>query len=585
MARREGDEHSAHGDDALGEDGVTEPAQAPVGGGDDEGFDLITSPLRRVRFGRAFVLAGPLGLAIALVLSLWVSTMHVRHSLLVQAETTWRAGDRLALRVQIVAERGGPIADTVITPTLEQGGARHPLPPLAITARGTAGEGSFEVPSTFVPGAAVLELDVRADGVDPIHERIDAQVVRVRAPILPTPVVSGSTLQYADDSDAQLEQWPIVLRASGRLLAGFDNELFVRVTDAHGKPFVGAVEVRLLDGELMGLVGAAKQPPALFIGSTDTLGLVRLFGPLGSDVIRIEVRARPPGAAEQVRRLRLVSFAGGVDIEVSPDIVRPGDAIEVKAWGLSAKLPILVDVHGGDGAFVDVMHPPVVGREPPRPWIAPPGSEGIAQLEAHNHVTAPGESTAFARVLVSDVDPGAPVGLSPLLAAYRATLEERHIEVGYDAVLERAYLDAIANASLTPSEVASARHYLLATLPAAIHGPPVALVTRERLETELGVVRGRWRIAMRVFLLGGGALFLGVMAVGMVRSHRRAAALTLAELRRDHDPADLRGLAEVESQVIAASRAGIARGMAVIAIMVGGIALTMFILESLVWVF
>ncbi len=580
MAHEDGEERGARTENEL-----PEGAPRAAAGSDDEGFDLITSPLHRVHHGRVFVVAGPIGLAIAIVLSLWVSTMHVRHSLLVQVETTWRPGDRLALRAQIVAERSGPIADTEVVATLEQGGTRQVLPPLAITADGSAGEGSFEVPASFVPGPAALELDVTGKGVDPIHERIEVEVVATRPPVVATPIVSGSTLQYADDSDAQTAVLPIVVRAGGRLLAGFDNELFVRITDTAGKPYVGPVSVSLTDGELMGKTGDAERPPTLFDGSTDRLGLVHLVGPLGSDVIRLDVRATPPTGAEQRRKLRMVSFAGGVDIDVEPDIVAPGGTVEVKAWGLSSKLAIHVDVHGGDGAFIDVMHPPVVGREPPRPWVAPPGSEGIAQLEAHNHVTAPGESTAFARVLVTTADPTTASSLAPLFAAHREAIDAARIERGYDAVLERAYLSALEAATLGPAEVALARHFLLATLPPAVHGPPVALVTRARLEQELDVVRGRWRIAMRVFLLGGGALFLSVMALGLVRSHERAAVATLAELSRDHDPADRRGLAELEAQVRAASRAGIARGIGVIGIMVAGLALTMFILESIVWVF
>jgi hypothetical protein len=547
---------------------------------DDDGFDLITSPLRKVQLGRVFVIAGPIGLAIAIVLSLWVSTMHVRHSLLVQCETTWRAGDRLALRAQIVAERAGPIADTAMIATLEQGSERQVLPPLAIAVEGSAGQGSFEVPASFVPGPAALLLDVTGDGVDAIHERIDVMVVPRRDPIEPTPIVSGSTLQYADDSDAQNAERPIVLRAAGRLLAGFDNELFVRVTDAKGKPYVGPVTVSLVEGELMGQTGVPSKPPILFEGSTDVLGLVRLVGPLGSDVIRVEVVA---GTAK--RRMRMVSFAGGVDIEVEPDVVAPGGTVEVKAWGLSNKLSIHVDVHGGDGAFIDVMYPPVVGREPPRPWTAPASSTGIAQLEAHNHVTAPGESTAFARLLVTDADPTTTASLATLFAAHRASIDAPRIERGYDAELERAYLGVLEAAPLQPALVAQARHYLLATLPPAIYGPPVALVTRPRLEQELLVSQGNWRVVMRIFLLGGGGIFLSVMAMGLVKSHERAAMATLAELRRDFDPADVRGLAELEAQVRAAARAGIARGLGVIGIMVMGIALTMFILESIVWVF
>ncbi|HET6584721.1 MAG TPA: hypothetical protein VFG69_14790, partial [Nannocystaceae bacterium] len=96
-------------------------------GADEDGFDLLTSPLRRLRFGRLSVLLGPIGFAIALLLSLWVSTMHVRHSLLVQCESQWVPGEHLAIRTQILAARAGPIADTRVRASVEQDGVRTEL--------------------------------------------------------------------------------------------------------------------------------------------------------------------------------------------------------------------------------------------------------------------------------------------------------------------------------------------------------------------------------------------------------------------------------------------------------------------------
>jgi hypothetical protein len=554
---------------------------------DDDGFDLLTSPMRRLRFGRASVLLGPIGFALALLLSLWVSTMHVRHSLLVQCETEWVPGERLAVRTQIMATRAGPIADTRVHTAVEQDGVRTELPDLESVGKGGAAAMSFVVPATLHTGAAELVLDVEASGVDPMHERVAIAIVESRAPIEATAMVAGSTLQYGDDTEPQPSNLRIVVRPAKRLLAGFDNELFVRVTEPNGNTRARSIEVALLDGELMGARGDGERPPVLFAGSTDDLGLVRLVGPLDSEVVRVEVRvlADPPTAEPLARRrLRMVSFAGGVDVTAEPELAAPDAAIEVKAWSLSAKTSIYTDVHGPDGAFIDVLHPPVVGREPPREWIAPASAAGLVQFEAHQHVTSPGESTAFARVLVTELDPRSAASLTPLLKAYRERLTRPRVELDYDATLERAWLDRVPVLADTPAEIELARRFLLGTLPASIWGPPVALVTRERLEGELAVVQRGWKMFMRVFLLGGGGLFLVLLTFFMVRSHRVAAQVTFGELSRMYGN-DPEARAEAERLVADATRAGLLRGLGVIAIMVGALALTVFILESLVWVY
>lgn len=563
--------------------GGTDPHRHAAAEGSDEGYDLISSPLRRVRLGRVFVIGGPIGLAIALVLSLWVSTIRVRHSLLVQVEHAWVMGEHLALRAQLVSEREPAVPNLRLHAAVEQGLARHELASIHVAETAQMLAIGFDVPRALSPGAAVLVLDVAGDGVDPMHERIEVEIADARAAIAAEPVVSGSTLQYADDSDPQPDGRRIVVRAARRLLAGFDNELFVRVTDPAGMPWTGSVIVALVDGEFMGRRGSADDPPILYAGATDPLGLVVLDGPVGSDVLRLDVRCAEVGAAPVHRTVRLVSFAGGVDVIAEPEIVRPGEAIEVKAWGLSNKTAIHVDVHGPDGAFLDVMQPPVVGREPPRPWQVPAGTAGLVQFEAHNHVAAPGESTAVARVQVSDADPTTAASLTPLFAWHRASVDGRRGEAGYDAALERAYLDRIAARATTPAAVAMARHWLLATVAPSIYGPPTALATRPRLEAEVARVQHQWHLGMRVFLLGGGLVFLGTMAASMVRSHRRAAALTLAEITRQETDAGQRE--QLAREVRTASRAALARGFGVIAIMFAALVLTVFILESMVWVF
>jgi hypothetical protein len=556
-------------------------------GVDDEGFDLLTSPMRRLRFGRMSVALGPIGFALALVLSLWVSTLHVRHSLLVQCETQWVPGERLAIRTQIMAARSGPITDTRVRAAVVQDGVRTELPELDGSGDAGVAASALTVPTSLHAGSAELVIDVEAAGVDAMHETIDLTIVESRPAIEPTPIVAGSTLQYGDDTEAQPSSLRIVLRPAKRLLAGFDNELFVRVTEPDGSARARPVEVLLLEGELMGKKGGPEKPTALWSGTTDELGLARLVGPLDSEVVRLEVRVlgdSTTAAPIATRRLRMVSYAGGVDAIAEPDVVAPGATLEVKAWSLSAKASIHTDVHGPDGAFVDVLHPPVVGREPPRVWTAPASAVGLVQLEAHQHVTSPGESTAFVRVLVTESDPGSAASLVPLLQAHRDDLDLPRIERDWDVELERRWLDRVAKQADTPAEIEVARRFLLGTLPATVYGPPVALATRERLEQELAVVQSRWKTGMRVFLLGGGGLFLATLTWLMIRSHRVAAQVTFGELARMYgdDPA-MR--AEAERLVAQATRAGLLRGAGVIAVMVGALALTVFILESLLWVY
>src|SRR5262249_36309398 len=161
--------------------------------------------------------------------------------------------------------------------------------------------------------------------------RIELDIVDARAPIAATAMVTGSTLQYGDDSDAQPSAAKIVVRPSKRLLAGFDNELFVRVTDDNGAPWVGRIEVVWLDGELMGQ-RRDGDPPKLFDAPLDRLGLARLVGRLDSEVVRLEVRAYPSGSevASATRKLRFVSFAGGVDVAIDPSITPAGNEVDVR---------------------------------------------------------------------------------------------------------------------------------------------------------------------------------------------------------------------------------------------------------------
>src|SRR5688572_5717945 len=174
------------------------------------------------------------------MLSLWVSQMHVTHSLVVQAEPQWVPGETLALRVQVsseVAQQPGP---TRVEVAVEQGGQRHALASPSPVEPGGMAQGRVEVPS-LTPGSATLHVHVEAPPFPPHDEAIAIEVVSAREPVAAQLVVSSSMSQHVDDSEPQPATLKIDVRPFGRVTAGFDNELLVRVTDASGRPWSGPV--------------------------------------------------------------------------------------------------------------------------------------------------------------------------------------------------------------------------------------------------------------------------------------------------------------------------------------------------------
>lgn len=634
--------------------------EAPVA---DEEIELLTSPIERRSVSRLFVIGGPLGLAIAIMVSLWVASLGVSHSVIVQTEPTWVPGERLALRVQVTPEGPQPPESVSAEVVVEQLGQRYPLP--APTDAGTGLlQGGFEVPS-LTSGPAVLHVHVDAPPWEPRDEQIEIEVVERREANAAEHVVSSSMSQYADDSDPQPESLKIDVRPRGRVLAGFDNELWLRITDAAGKPWSGRAAIRLVDGELADARGDPEQPPLLWEGRTDAAGLASIHGVLSSEVLRLRVEvlgeegasateadakpgadakpdadakpeadakaeadakpdvavkpddseaaaddARPddseaaiddakPGDSEAEvddakpdtakkpevlaqRMIRLVSFAGAVHLRVDPATATPGEAVEVLAAGLSGRRPVFVDVYGADGAWTETFAPPVQGREPPRSWTPPPGREGLLQLEAYHFTNEPGESTAVARLLVDERPPIDLTLLQPLIARQRATLGLPRLDRTWDEARERAYLDALAERSLPPEAMSSARAWLAGTLPIEVHGPPTVLRSRERDLQAMLDTKKAWAMGMRIFLLAGGGLFLLAMTILMVRSHARDAEATLRELRTLSDGAERELL---EAHVLQARRAALLRGLLMIVMMAGGVACAVLLLEAFVWDF
>lgn len=545
-------------------------------------IELLSSPIERRLVGRLFVIGGPVGLAVAIVLSLWVSQLRVTHAVIVQAEPQWVPGETLALRVQVtpeVAQEPGPARVEV---AVEQGGQRHSLAsPSAVEAGGMA-QGRVQVP-TLTPGPATLHVHVEASPFPPRDEAVAIEVVSARSPVAARHVVSTSLSQHADDSDPQPDALKIDVRPFGRVTAGFDNELLLRVTDAKGQPWSGPAAVRLVDGELGDHRGRLQDPPLVWEGRTDAAGLATLHGALSSDVLRLLVQLRAEGEPATVlhqRKIQLTSFAGAVHVTAEPVVAAAGQTLEVLAAGLGAKRPVFVDVYGPDGAWIDTFDPPVLGREPARPWAVPPVAAGVVQLEGYHFTNAPGESTAVARVLVTAASAGAAAPLHAIVERQRARLSVPRSDRTWDAARERGYLDALERAALPPAALVSAQRWGLGTLPVEVYGPPTLLRTRERDEAALLDHKRAWIIGLRIFVFGGGALYLLAMSWLMLRSHARDASATLAELRSLTEGEERETL---ERGVHQARRASMARGLVVLALMAAGLVTAVLALELLVW--
>ena len=82
---------------------------------------------------------------------------------------------------------------------------------------------------------------------------------------------------------------------------------------------------------------------------------------------------------------------------------------------------------------------------------------------------------------------------------------------------------------------------------------------------------------MRIYLLGGGALYLLALSVALYRGQRRLAATTLAQMVEGGEDLD----DETRLHLEAARRAVLLRGLGVVAVMAVALVLTLYMLENL----
>lgn len=589
---------------------------------------------------RAMIIGGPLGLAIVITLSLWVTQLHLQRSIVLQVHQTWRPGEQLAVRAQLLDhdQRSIEAAQAELS-WLDDAGTSHPLTDLEVVPGNGVFQGRFHVPAEL-PEAITLELRFTEPSRDPVIERVPITVSPTRNEIAARHTVAATTLQWADDTDAQTKPLHIDLLPDGRMLAAFDNAFFVRVSDEQAVPRAVPVRVSLVSGEFAGYVGDERSPPVVFRGTTDRLGLARFAGMLASEVVRFEVTVGdaalvendpsrtstiPPttksGAApsndkaptnnepksatesgqaevtqestspddaeskaepKSSRRFRFVSYAGGVRLATAPLVAQPGTTVDVTVHSLRKGRRVHIDVHTLDGTWADTAAPDSTEqRETSWEFVIPDAMPpGVVQLEAYPYTNAPGESSALGRIQVvaaNDFDHG----IGELVERQLARLDVPRINKYFDRKHERKWLDNFATyLGPTPSdiELESARRWLIGTLPVELYGPPLALSTRDRELSAIAERKRTWTIALRWALLGGGGLFIALAGFAVSRVHASTTAAIDAELT------DAGWSEEAIAEHQHSKRALMFRGFLLIVILVASLVLSLVLLESLVWV-
>jgi hypothetical protein len=571
--------------------------------------DHVIESERAPRLHRTLMVLGPLGLALAIFSSLWSMSRQLEHSVNIQVETQWVAQEQLAIRTQIVGGDLVPLDHEIeVSARFEDAeGNTHELGELTLIGSGLS-QGVISVPAVS-PGAGELVLHYsaapNAEGreLDGFDERVPVEIVAQRSAGAGRQVVSENMLQWADDTDPQPEGVRIDLRPGGRLLAGFDNDLFVRVTDPAGRPWAPEgvppqIQVLLVSGEFGEVIGLLDRPPVIYDGPVDALGLASFHGLLSSEVVRFEVRligeTKQSGAK---RRLRFVSHAGTVRINASTDFAHPGESITITVEALSARKPVFVDAHGPAGAWLDTMTPPLHVPQD-REWTVPEqlalaaDDAPFVQFEAYQSMLRPEDSSAIARVQLAPPGAGRSDSLAPLIERQRAQLSLPRVDREFEIGRERAYLTHVETQlrakTLDAATISRARAFLIGSLEAVVHGPPQSLNTRAREEQKLETFKRSWTIGIRLFLLGGGGLFVFVMAALLWRNQRQLEAQTsnaLGLVAGGPGPLDEEAYEDQSRAIIQSRRQMLARGVLTVVFMIVTLLLTVALLESLVWKF
>jgi hypothetical protein len=276
------------------------------------------------------------------------------------------------------------------------------------------------------------------------------------------------------------------------------------------------------------------------------------------------------------------------------DFVHPGDEITITVDAISARRPAFVDIHGPSGVWFDTVTPPLLVPQEhkfqvPRDLGWDLSKDPFIQFEAYQSTLRPEGSTAIAQVQLAPTSGVRRDLFAPLLERQREQLSLPRIDGEFEIGRERAYLSHVETqmrgTGSSEAEVERARAFLLGSLATVVHGPPQALNTRAREDLDIATSKRNWTLFVRWFLLGGGGLFILVMATMVWRNQRQLERQTteaLGFVPGSKIPDD-EMFADHSLALTRARREMIARGVLTIAIMTTALLMTVLLLESLVW--
>lgn len=539
------------------------------------------TPLRWRVVWRLFVVGGPVGLLVPLALSLWVSLQERPTSVRMFTEAQWELHRPVALRIHVMEEASSS-TETEVEAWVEQHGTERMRFNVPTTSYAGIAQTTM-TPARLEPGIATLHIELREPGRRVRRLAARVAIVEHAERRTPKPMLVRSSLQHGNDSGSQPEGLRLDVIPAGRWLTQFENTIHIRVLSSSGTPWAGWVEVDLASGEFMGRSGSLREPVRLAEGSLDRLGTLSIAGRLDSLVTRFDVRVRatPGGPVVAMRRVHLVSHAGGARVHVDPAFMP--ESVERASMGLRVQAigrprPMFVDVFDPGGHWVGAVSPlPVPGQGVPLVDLERPIS-GVWQVEASSSPRSDHDSVALERFLVSrDAEGHGPV-LMPLLALHRRRVDWVRIDRTYSATIEQAYLDWIEHADLSSADRERARGFLLDTAPVGQWGVPLRYDSYNDDLVMFHTMRAQWTWRIRWILLGGGGAFLLALTVAMVSVHRRESEAMLDEVRAQ---AGAHGDPEMEATIRQARWQALGRGLVVIAAMFGGLLLTMLVLETL----
>ena len=365
------------------------------------------------------IVGAPLGLLFAILASLAISGWRVTHSAIVQVEQVWQPREALALRVHVLGGDGEGVDRPQVTARLVRGEQVAELGALQDVGGGATQAGI--VAPDWPPGPAQLQLAISHHGSPSLssgasrefQEVVDVELAASRAAIKGTLTISTSVKNWADDTEPQPDKLRIALRPLGRLSAGFDNTLLVRVTDPAGKPHQGPIKVRLVDGEWGAHRGGSEPLAVVADGTTDAQGLLRFEGKLATDVIRFDVEVAAPAPAVVEAPADAKGKAGKKTADAKADEAKVGDVKPADAKSGEAKA---TDAKAADAKAADAKASDAKSTDA-KAGDAKPGAPGSEDMSAGTGVPAGPEPLGTRRFRMVSFAGAVKVSAEPLAIA------------------------------------------------------------------------------------------------------------------------------------------------------------------------